>query len=142
MKTNEMTTQFIEYCKVFRNLSPETQRAYASDLHQFEAFCNLLNHSVFSSEAVKEWLKVLDSSLKPRSILRKCSSLKTFYRFARISGWINTDPFFNIPLKIKPTKSLPKDISLCDVEQILQYAYQKCNANLSPAKHKQAFQNR
>ena len=36
MKTEQMITRFIEYCKVFRNLSPETQRAYASDLHQFE----------------------------------------------------------------------------------------------------------
>ncbi len=141
MKTEQMITSFIEYCKVFRNLSPETQRAYASDLHQFESFCNQLNHSVFSSEAIKEWLKVLDSNLKPRSILRKCSSLKSFYRFARINGWIDSDPFFDVPLKIKHIESLPKDISLRDVERILQYAYQKCNVDLSPAKHMQAIRN-
>ena len=141
MKTEQMITRFIEYCKILRNLSPETQRAYASDLYQFEAFCNQLNHSVFSPEAIKEWLKVLDSSLKPRSILRKCSSLKSFYRFARINGWIDSDPFFDIPLKIKHIESLPKDISLRDVERILQYAYQKCNADLSPAKHMQAIRN-
>ena len=93
MKTEQMITQFTEYCKVFRNLSPETQRAYASDLHQFESFCKQLNHSIFSSDAIKEWLKVLDSKLKPRSILRKCTSLKSFYRFARISGWIDSAPF-------------------------------------------------
>ncbi len=141
MKTKEMITRFIEYCNVFRNLSPETQRAYTGDLRQFEAFCSQLNYSVFSPEAIKEWMKNLDSCLKPRSILRKCSSLRSFYRFARINKWIDSDPFSDIPLEIKHTESLPKDISLHNVERILQYAYQKCSANLSPAKHKQAIRN-
>ena len=141
MKTKEMITRFIEYCNVFRNLSPETQRAYTGDLRQFEAFCSQLNYSVFSPEAIKEWMKNLDSCLKPRSILRKCSSLRSFYRFARINKWIDSDPFSDIPLEIKHTESLPKDISLHNVERILQYAYQKCSANLSPAKHKQAVRN-
>ena len=141
MNTNKMINQFLEHCTFFRHLSAETIRAYSGDLHQYEAFSTDNNSSIYSSDTVKIWLEHLTSKYKPSSIHRKISSVKAFFKYAQSNGWINLNPFSSIPLKIKRTESLPKDIDLHDIEKILRYAYRKYHDDLSPAKHMQAVRN-
>ncbi len=141
MNTTKMINQFLEHCTFFRHLSTETIRAYSGDLHQFESFSANNHSSVYSSDTVKTWLKHLTSKYKPSTIHRKISSVKAFFKYAQSNGWINSDPFSFITLKIKRTESLPKDIDLHDIERILRYAYKKYHDVLSPTKHMQAMRN-
>ncbi len=141
MDTTTIINSFLEHCTIFRHMSPETIRAYSGDLRQYASFTKERDLEVFSPDAIKEWLKHMASTYKPRTIHRKVSSLKSFIKYTLNFGIIETDPFSSIDLKIKRSESFPKDIDLQDIERILRYAYQRCKASLSPAKHNQAVRN-
>jgi integrase/recombinase XerC len=106
-----MITKFIEYLQFEKRCSVHTVTAYKTDLYQFEKFLKL-NFELESFLEVKQtfirtWLVCLmDTKISARSIHRKISSLKSFYKFGVKNNLIASSPVDGINLpKIK--KRLP-----------------------------------
>lgn len=102
---------FIEHLKFERRLSPHTQTAYRSDLFDWAQFLvqemSVEQISQVNSSFIRSWLAFLrDAGVTPRSIIRKISTLKSFYKFLIRKGVLLTSPMTQITAP-KMGRSLP-----------------------------------
>ncbi len=104
---------FVDYIRLEKRFSPHTQNAYRKDLESFAAYCE--THYELTSLAqveypiIREWIVHLSSTgLKSQSINRKCSALKSYYRFMEKVGDIDQSPMqFHRQLKTTPKLVVP-----------------------------------
>ncbi|HZE86193.1 MAG TPA: site-specific integrase, partial [Puia sp.] len=92
-----MIQPFIDYLKFEKRYSAHTIRAYQDDLVQFTDFIALQfgvkTLAEVSSSFVRSWLASLkDQRLSSRSVNRKISSLKSFYKFQLRNGVVEFSP--------------------------------------------------
>lgn len=91
-------SKFIEYLATEKNYSKHTVTAYKKDLEDFRIFCDL-EYDIKSIDAVsysiiRSWIVLLVSSgINNRSINRKMSSLKAYYKFLMLIGSQQSTPF-------------------------------------------------
>ena len=97
--------KFIEYLKIEKNYSVNTLSAYKKDLTEFQVFIKE-NYDKYVIENVdykiiRSWIVLLvNKNLSNRSINRKVSSLKSFYKFLVKTDSISYSPLIaHSPLK-------------------------------------------
>ena len=97
--------KFIEYIKIEKNYSVNTLSAYKNDLMEFQVFINEnYDKCVIENvdyKIIRSWIVLLvNKNLSNRSINRKVSSLKSFYKFLVKTDTINSSPLIaHSPLK-------------------------------------------
>jgi len=87
--------RFTNYLKYEKRFSAHTVSAYLQDLHQFEVFLSLSNSdfSVATHDDIRSWMvEMLDKNREARSIQRKLSSLRTFYKFLEREMLVGNNP--------------------------------------------------
>jgi integrase/recombinase XerC len=88
---------FLEYISLEKKYSPHTIKAYEDDIKSFQFFCvtnysddNLID---INYSQIRSWIVYLvDHDISNRTVNRKISSLKAFYKFLLKSKQINEDP--------------------------------------------------
>ncbi len=103
--------RYSKYISYERRFSPHTVVAYKKDLHTFSNFLlqtfELSQPENASTDMIRSWVvDLMDSGLHPRTVNRKLSALKSFYRFLQLEGTITTNPAFGIKT-LKQPKLLP-----------------------------------
>ncbi|MBC7912501.1 MAG: tyrosine-type recombinase/integrase [Pyrinomonadaceae bacterium] len=102
----ERFTNYLQYEKRF---SAHTLSAYLQDLHQFQNFL-ALSETDFSSAKhhdIRSWMvEMLDKKAEPRSIQRKLSSVRAFYKFLQRETLIEVNPTLQVKAPKTP-KRLP-----------------------------------
>ena len=104
---------FINYIRLEKRFSPHTQNAYRKDLENFAKYCEshyeLTNLAQVEYPIVREWIVHLSSTgLASQSINRKCSALKSYFRFIQKLGEIEQSPMqFHRQLKAAPKLVVP-----------------------------------
>ena len=102
---------FINYLRYEKRLSPHTVIAYSNDLDQFIIYLK----SVYSLEDIKEvnhsvirsWIvSLMENKIKARSVNRKISTLKSFYKFLLREKILDVNPMHKIQSPKNP-KRLP-----------------------------------
>lgn len=115
--------QFVQYLQFEKRYSRHTVRAYQDDLTQFNSFCTE-QYEGPSVEAIKpavirSWLaQMKEQGLEARSLNRKISSLKSFFRFHLRQGRISQSPMATV-LSPKMPRRLPVFIKEPDMEDLL-----------------------
>ncbi|MEO6991228.1 MAG: tyrosine-type recombinase/integrase [Candidatus Baltobacteraceae bacterium] len=119
-----------------RNTSPRTATAYQRDLESFGSYLlareregDLRAHldPPYERLATAETIDVAayashlvsTRSYSPKSIRRKLSALRTFYKFLRFSGRRESNPALEVPSP-KIGRSLPKALAIPDVAKLLR----------------------
>ena len=110
-----MIDRFIAYIESERRLSTLTVRNYKKDVSAFaEWFNNRLAVEQFdatkvSTEDIRDWMiyRLDTADLKPASMNRELSSLRSFFRYLRKVKAIEEDPFKRIG-SLKTPKTLPQ----------------------------------
>ena len=102
---------FSNYIQNERRLSIHTLTSYQTDLNQFQDFLEqTFRHSNFSEaqhNEIRMWMVELkDKGISNRSINRKISSLKTFYKFLLTQQVIEANPMLKV-ISPKDSKKLP-----------------------------------
>lgn len=102
---------FLSYLQFEKRYSKHTLSAYATDLDQYFDFCKEnglddksanLNHHI-----IRKWIVgLLEADISARTVNRKISSLKSFYRFLLRENKIMTNPMDKV-LQPKYKKNLP-----------------------------------
>ena len=117
---------FIDYLKFEKRYSAHTIRSYQDDLVQFFDFLETqfgkLTLKEISLSFVRSWLASLkDDDVTARTINRKISTLKSFFKFQLKQGKIENTPMGNI-ISPKISKRLPvfiKEKDLADLTNAL-----------------------
>ena len=97
--------KFIDYLKIEKNYSSNTLSAYEKDLIEFKYFINEniekypIEHAEYKD--IRLWIvELVNKNLSNRSINRKVSSLKSFYKFLVKTNTISSSPLLgHSPLK-------------------------------------------
>ncbi len=113
---------FRDYLKVEKGLSKLTLDAYVHDLAHFRDFLQKRKHSFAHATRmdVREYLEALfKRGMDGRSVARKLSTLRHFYKFLLLDKHVKHDPTLNIDTP-KQWKVLPKSLARAEVEKMLQ----------------------
>ena len=107
----EAISNFVDYLRFEKRFSEHTVLAYQNDLKQFTAFLSAEGESLVLKEIIavqiRSWLvKLLEEGIEPRSVNRKITALKTFFKYALKNKWINTNPMLKV-VSPKVAKKLP-----------------------------------
>lgn len=104
--------------------SVNTLDAYRRDLEQFEAFCKIPLKQV-SARDIEEYIGWLgERHYAVKSVARKISALRDFFKFLYSEKEITLNPLANISSP-KPEKPLPKFLTAAEVKQLLATAREK-----------------
>ncbi len=116
---------FLDFLKNEKRYSRHTVEAYACDLGQFEIFLKKFHHTELAHakhQQIRSWMVYLMDDTKqcgPKSMNRKLSALKSFYKFLRINGKIKDNPARAI-VSPKVGKKLPRTIRNEQIETLLK----------------------
>lgn len=117
-----MIGKFVEYLRVERRYSELTIREYERDLNEFSSFLQLepeaFDVSLAQTDDVRAWMvQMLDSGLSARSVKRKLSALRSFYKFMLRVGAADKDITRSV-VAPKIDKPLPVFFKETDMEKI------------------------
>lgn len=94
-RNNSPLARYRIYLRLEKSLSPLTLEAYMSDVQKFETFLKDADKGPLDAtiEDFRSFLALLnDVGILPRSQARILSSLRSFYAFLRLDGFLDTDP--------------------------------------------------
>jgi integrase/recombinase XerD len=112
---------FIDNIWIEKGLSQNTLDSYRSDLEQFSSWLkkNNLTYIKTSKKEILSYLSFLfQKGLGSKTVARKLSSLKSFFRYLVFKSIITIDPSSEVETP-KLLKSIPKSISEKEVEALL-----------------------
>ena len=118
-----LQSKFISFIKSEKRLSQYTVTSYNSDLNQFFLFLNnfdgISTEKEITFKIIRLWISFLvESGLSSRSVNRKISTIKSYFKFLEISEEI----IFNPTLKIispKISKKLPVIVEKVNLDLLL-----------------------
>lgn len=116
-----LLASFLDYLKVEKGLARLTVSAYSRDLGQFAELLRQRRRDLASArrQDVRDFLDSLFSSrVDARSVARKLSALRHFYRYLLLDRHIARDPTLNLETP-RQWKVLPKALSRDEVQGLL-----------------------
>lgn len=92
-----MIKKFLNYLQYEQNRSPLTVANYEADLQAFESyFKNLdsqLSWQTVDTDVIRDWMEsMVDKGNSAKSVHRRLSALRSFYRFALAHQLVERDP--------------------------------------------------
>lgn len=121
---NKDIDDFINYIYVERNLSNNTKDTYQYTLLQYERFMKqkrkIKNLKKVTKDDLKYYIKKQSSILKIKTIAHHLAVIKNFYKYLLRENLIKANPAEAIFLP-KISKSLPKVLSIKEVEKLLSF---------------------
>jgi integrase/recombinase XerC len=114
--------RFLDYLKFEKRYSKHTIISYQNDLGQFSAFVQSQYGKVeladLSSVMVRSWLaEMKGESVSARSINRKLSSLKSFFKYQMRTGQLAGSPLGTI-VAPKTSRRLPEFVKEAEIEKL------------------------
>lgn len=128
-ETTRFISAFGDYLKFEKRFSKHTVRAYEDDLVQFFDYLEIqfgeTGLKQIEGTYIRSWLASLkDSGMSSRSLNRKISTLKSFFRFQLRQEEIEKSPMTNV-VSPKPEKRLPLFVKEKEIEAVFQKEKEK-----------------
>lgn len=119
-----MRQEFIDYIAREKRYSGHTLKSYHTDLNQFRVFLSEqygiedLTHA--DHVMVRSWLvSMIEAGIASRTVNRKISCLKSFYKYLLKEGEISQSPMLKV-ISPKTGKVLPEFVKENDMNRLLQ----------------------
>lgn len=128
---------FLNHIKFEKRYSVNTLRAYGDDLTVFFQFIkaqfDIDQPSQITTTMIRSWLAALTlQKVQPRSINRKISSLKSFFKHCLVQGEVSKNPAKTLQV-LKTRKRLPSYVEQDQMQQLLE-------KNVFPANYEGSFE--
>ncbi len=95
MQSDELLGFFLDYCSVECGLSQNTLDAYARDIEDFLSTRDLESTTELEDITATELVQFVEScrnrDLSPNSVWRRVVSIRMFYRFLTLEGYVDSD---------------------------------------------------
>lgn len=119
-----MTDRFLDYITFEKRYSPNTVNAYKADLDQFFTFIktqyDLSDINKIDYQVVRSWIVYLmDNKVTSRSVNRKITTLKTYFRFLVKEGLVTDNPM-NRVIAPKTSKRLPVFVETDSMDRLFE----------------------
>tara|TARA_R110002051_G_scaffold55112_1_gene102903 strand:- start:362 stop:1252 length:891 start_codon:yes stop_codon:yes gene_type:complete len=116
-------SEFISYLSLEKNYSRHTVKAYENDILEFNDFCKAeydvatINNVDYG--LIRFWIVSLsEKQINNRTINRKISSLKAYYKFLQKIGLLNANPFAKHKA-LKTSKKIEIPFSVQEMQNVL-----------------------
>ena len=114
---------FFQYLQYERRYSPHTLLAYKNDINQFYSFLSdtyqLDNIQKVNHQIVRSWIvSLMEKQITSRSVNRKITTLKSYYKFLLREKVVNENPMVKI-LTPKTSKKLPVFVEKSKMDLLL-----------------------
>ncbi|HUX52954.1 MAG TPA: tyrosine-type recombinase/integrase [Williamwhitmania sp.] len=134
-----MIRLFTQYLQSERRFSPNTVKAYVDDIEQFVTFMGKelesFDPSCVDHKQVRRWVVfLLEQKLAARSVARKVSTLRHFYRFLMREGLVFANPVKHLTAP-KLQKKLPVFLDEETIAKLLD-SYLTINENFPSIRQK------
>lgn len=118
-----MIEKYLRYLRYERNYSSHTEISYSKDLSQFVGFLEREHPGVdlkeVDGDVVRLWIvSLMNEKVSPRSVNRKLSALKSFYKYLLRIGEIAASPMKRV-VGPKTRKPIPSFVKTADMKKIL-----------------------
>jgi integrase/recombinase XerC len=115
-------TRFSHHIEFEKRFSKHTISAYLQDLGQFKSFLSSreLDFDSVTHRDIRTWLVDLMAESGPRTVNRKLSSLRAFYKFLNREGLSTANPLIQIKA-LKTPKRLPVALHQNDLNALLDH---------------------
>ncbi len=109
-------SEFLQYIQFEKHFSPHTIDAYRKDLAQFFLFLKdqleLTKVEQITHHHVRSWVvDLMSREMSTRTIRRKLSTLKTYFRFLQKRGYVTQNPMLKVNTP-KVSKRLPSVVKI------------------------------
>ena len=116
----EYKDKFLDYLQYEKRYSPYTFKFYKRDLDEFEQFLEMEMLDKVSNKTIKSYMYFLSKKGNTRrTIARKLSSLKSYYKYLRKNELSEEDPFALIE-KQHISKRLPEVLSINEIVELME----------------------
>ena len=117
-----MTDRFLDYITYEKRYSPNTVKAYQTDLVQFFAFLEgsygVSDITKVDYQMIRSWIVYLiNNKVTTRSVNRKITTLKSYFRFLMKDGVIEENPMGRI-IAPKTSRRLPVFVETAGMEKL------------------------
>ena len=122
---------FIEYLSFEKKYAAHTIRAYTDDLNSFQSFCNKTfdNEPIINANysQIRSWIvEMVNGKISNRTVNRKISSLKSFYKFLIKTKQIKESPLLrHQALKISKRVQVP--FSEKEINEVIDNLKESCD---------------
>jgi len=111
----DFTEKYLDYLRFQRKFSEQTLLAYSKDLSQFHLFLEeefeCKGADQVQRQFIRSWVvQLAEDGMSPRTVNRKLSSVKSFFRYLVKHGHVEKDPAQGIR-NLKVPGRLPKSIT-------------------------------
>ncbi|MBQ8450040.1 MAG: site-specific tyrosine recombinase XerD [Bacteroidaceae bacterium] len=120
-KKNSPLDRYRIYLRLEKGLSPRTLEAYMSDVEKFAAYIAEEGGDLLTVELeqLRDYLAALvDVGIHPRTQARLLSSLRSFYGFLKIDGYIESNPT-ELLKSPKLPMHLPDVLTLDEIDRVI-----------------------
>jgi integrase/recombinase XerC len=119
-----MIDKFLEYLTNEKNFSKHTITSYRNDLEQFAAYLKhiyeLEKPQEATSSMIRSWMAgLMQEKIMARSVVRKASALRTYYRYLNREGIITTSPMAKVNTPKIPSR-LPVFVTKKDMDSLFR----------------------
>ncbi len=119
--------KYINYLRYEKNYSLHTEISYSRDLAQFSDFLGGIhfpdvNLQSVDNDIIRMWVvSLMENKMSPRSVNRKLSTLKSFYKYLLRIGEMTINPVKKV-VGPRISKPLPAFVNNADMDKILDNA--------------------
>lgn len=119
----QLIEKYMSYLRYERNYSPRTEISYFGDLRQFSDFVSAryegMSVGEIDADIARAWIvSLMKDGISERSVNRKLSALKSFYKYLLRMGVVTANPIKKI-VGPRMKKSLPSFVNERDMDGIL-----------------------
>ncbi|MBA3322090.1 MAG: site-specific tyrosine recombinase XerD [Pyrinomonadaceae bacterium] len=119
--SRNLILDYLSYLEVEKGLSINTLQSYGQDLRELREWAMTCGKTIneLKEREISDWSKNLGrGKLQPKSVVRKISTTRGFYKYLLRDGLIKVDPTVNIT-NPQAKYSLPKFLTESEVEVLL-----------------------
>lgn len=139
----EFYDDFIVFCRIQRQLSDNTIRAYRQDLASFTKFCvKTSNNEVQNGETILEYVEFLSKvkELSPSTVKRRILTLQAYFKWLKDSDRVDRSPFDDLVLELRVPQRLPRPVDRHILSRLLTSTPRFRQPALDSSRHKEEIE--